>query len=269
MKYYLKGEHLLGDSLMLTPLIRELDTAGHEVHFLHPKTKPGWQLLQGNPYLAYFYYEDKEQEWTELDAMEAFQWAAPRGKLLSQGFAARLGVELTSFHYDYVLSNWGREWGMELAREYGKDFVIVARHSSSCASNDPAIRVPNKCIANRTWVQVAQWLLTQGITPVAVGAAEEESDSRYREWPGPRLYGRSIDEVAGLLPHARAVLSVDTGIRHLAAAVGANLYCCSGIIPLSLIRCFPVQKDQRIHEEHIPLPYVTPRRLIEGIQQVL
>jgi ADP-heptose:LPS heptosyltransferase len=78
-----------------------------------------------------------------------------------------------------------------------------------------------------------------------------------------------IRDVAALLAASHAVLSVDTGIRHLAAAVGANLYCVSGAVPLSLIRCVPVRGGQRVHEAAIAVSDVDASILIDGASKVL
>jgi hypothetical protein len=108
-----------------------------------------------------------------------------------------------------------------------------------------------------------------GLRALAVGSASEARDERYVAWEGARAYDLPIRDVAGLLAASHAVLSIDTGIRHLAAAVGANLYCVSGAIPLSLIRCVPVRGGQRIHEVAIPVSDVDSQILIDGASRVL
>ena len=148
--------------------------------------------------------------------------------------------------------------------------MIVARHSASCSSNDPKCGfVPNKCVANREWVRVARRLTEWGYMPVAVGSAADRDDERYREWPGARLYGESYGALFGALQAAAAVLCVDCGIRHMAAAAGAHLYCVSGAIPLSLIHCVPVREGQRIVEEHRPPALATAPALSAGARRAL
>ena len=163
-----------------------------------------------------------------------------------------------------------RQRGRALASEYGegRPVVVVARHSVSCHSNAPGYP-PNKCVANRHWHALSVWLDKQGFRPLAIGSPSEARDERYAAWAGARAYDLPIRDVAGLLSASRAVLSVDTGIRHLAAAVGANLYCVSGAIPLSLIRCVPVRAGQRIHEAAISVSDVDAEILIDGASRVL
>jgi len=64
------------------------------------------------------------------------------------------------------------------------------------------------------------------------------------------------------------VLTVDNGIRHLAAAAGANVYALSAVLPLDLIGCVPVRDGQRVHEEYVPLPHVTARTLSRGARNL-
>jgi hypothetical protein len=131
------------------------------------------------------------------------------------------------------------------------------------------VRVANKCVTNRHWVQVAKWLLAEGYLPVAVGSQKDAEDTRYRDWPGETLYGEGIRNIAALARVCTAVLTVDNGLRHITASAGGNLFCISGRIPLSLIRCEPIFPDQKIHEVYKELPYVTASLLIEGAQKVL
>jgi ADP-heptose:LPS heptosyltransferase len=124
-------------------------------------------------------------------------------------------------------------------------------------------------VANEHWYDVSVWLARQGFRPLAVGSSAEARDERYAAWEGTRAYGLPIRDVAALLAASHAVLSIDTGIRHIAAAVGANLFCVSGAIPLSLIRCVPVRSGQRIHEIVGAVSDADPAILIEGASKIL
>lgn len=206
-----------------------------------------------------------------MDCSQAFAWGSQAGRTIAEGFGEIVGAPLTDLRYVYRMTAEERAAGVALAKELGDGgpVVLVARHSASCASNDPRVRVPNKCVPNRIWVEVANWLRSQGITPVALGSQKEFKDIRYQPWPGKKLYGHPIREVAALLAAGQAVLSIDTGIRHLAAAVGANLFTISCAIPLSLIRCTATREGQRVHELYKPLQLVGSTALIEGAKQVL
>lgn len=282
-RYLLYADNLLGDLLMQSPAIRALKKRDFEteVHYWVPREDTGIHvtgtevLLAHNPDLTSVTVgTEPEGPWdarVRMDCSAAFQWGTAHGKTIAEGFGALLGVDVPDLRYTYVLTEAERAAGELLAKELGggKPVVLVARHSASCASNDPRIRVPNKCVPNRIWVEVAHWLRAQGTVPIAIGSAKEAKDIRYQPWPGPKLYGHPIREVAGLLAAGRATLSVDTGIRHLAAAVGANLFTISCAIPLSLIRCVATRPGQQVNEVFHPIQQVGSPLLIEGARRIL
>ena len=288
MKYGLFGSHLLGDALMQTPAIRALKSMRPEaqIEYYHSADRPGGAMLEGNPYL------DRLEElavWPRersayplnrfaagdmvcpLDALRAYRWGESRGRTIAEGFGHALGVTVTDLRYDYAMTSAERQRGRELADKYGggRPVVVVARHSASCHSNAGDGSPANKCVANHHWHEISMWLDRQGFQPVAIGSPDDARDERYAAWAGARAYDLPIRDVAALLAASHAVLSVDTGIRHLAAAVGANLYCVSGAIPLSLIRCVPVRSGQRIHEVAVAVSDVDARILAEGASRVL
>lgn len=234
--------------------------------------------MEGNPYIDRFEVDSQEtvsadhNPYIQMDAGVAFTLAANNQQSLAWGYGHMLGVEIDSLKYDYQVTPEEEEWALATLGGYrgqAKKVALVARHSASCTSNDPRVRVANKCVVNRLWVQTANWLLRQRILPIAVGSAKDAEDNRYADWPGERLYGAPIRRIAGLCRHADFVLTVDNGVRHLTAAAGGNLYCISGRIPLWLINCQPVREGQKIYEDYRELPMVTAQTLIEGAQKML
>lgn len=284
MKRVLTSDNLIGDLLMQTPAIRQLKLSNPDDQILYhvPQKDQGTHvsgthvLLKDNPYLDGVYVGDEftpaeDDTVIKLDCMKAYLWGCANRKTIAHGFGQQVGVELDNIRYDYFVDPAEVAEQLRLMHDLagGRPIVIIARHSASCASNDPKVVLPNKCVPNYVWVDVANWLASQGFTPVAVGSAKEEKDVRYRHWPGKRLYGRPIREVAAILSKVHAVLSIDTGIRHLAAAVGTNMYCISGTIPTQTIRCETVDQEQRIFEELCPIADVTAARIIDGAKRVL
>jgi ADP-heptose:LPS heptosyltransferase len=288
VKYGLFGSHLLGDALMQTPAIRALRSLRPEaqIEYYHSVDMPGAAMFEGNPHLdrlevlAVWPRSPRDYPLTRfgagdavcpLDALHAYRWGERHGRTLAEGFGHALGVAVTDLRYDYAMTDAERARGRALADKYGagRPVVVVARHSASCHSNAGDGTPANKCVANRHWYEVSTWLGRQGFQPLAIGTPSDALDERYAAWEGARAYDVPIRDVAGLLAASHAVLSVDTGIRHLAAAVGANLYCVSGAIPLSLIRCVPVRDGQRIHEAAIAVSDVDARILVDGASTVL
>jgi len=278
MRWCLQGENAIGDLLMQTPAIRALRERGPdaEIHYFHGEDRRSHALLQGNPHLTQLHVGEafSAADWDRyvyMDAWEALQWGLRERVSLVKGFGALLGVAVSDAKYDYCMTREEEVSGHALAQELGegKPVVIIARHSASCSSNNPRIGIPNKCVSNTVWIRVTKWLLKEGFQPVAIGSREEESDPRYQEWPWKKLYGLPLREVAALLKAVNATLSVDTGIRHLAAAAGGNMYCISGAISLERISCIPIREGQQIFEEYRPLRDVTAEQIIAGAQRVL
>lgn len=277
----LYSNNLLGDTLLQTPGIRSWKKANPDssiTYFCSSEHGSG-VLLEGNPYIGRVIedrvklMDSEDDPLIQMDAAVAFNLGASNGKSLAWGYGQMLGVEIDSLKYDLFITTeedyWATNKLFELSNEGAKPIVLIARHSASCTSNDPNIKVANKCVANRIWVQVANWLLREGFMPVAIGSSKDAQDSRYREWPGNLLYGEGIRNIAALTSMVKGVLTVDNGIRHIAAAAGANMFCISGRIPLSLISCAPVEEFQKIEEVYRELPHVNSRVIVEGARKIL
>jgi len=82
------------------------------------------------------------------------------------------------------------------------------------------------------WREVARALHARGLRPLLfAGSAAEEQETQARAagmadaWVAPRA---GLDAVAAVLAHARVVVGLDTGLSHLAAALGAptvGIFC--------------------------------------------
>lgn len=277
----LYSNNLLGDTLLQTPAIRTWKKQNPDQSLVYTcgTTAGSMSLLADNPYIDALIPSrygpaptEPDEVFVNMDASVAFGLGASNGKSLSWGYGRMLGVEIDSLAYDYTMTVQEELVALHTMcslTPVSKPIVLVARHSASCTSNDPNIRVANKCVTNRIWVQVARWLIQEGFTPVAIGSSKDAEDSRYKEWPGKTLYGEDIRDIAALTSVCAAVLTVDNGIRHITAAAGGNLFCISGRIPLSLISCVPVREGQKIYEVYRELPLVSASTIIDGAQKVL
>ncbi|HET9340291.1 MAG TPA: glycosyltransferase family 9 protein [Casimicrobiaceae bacterium] len=268
----------IGDTLLATPAIRSWKLAhpgGRLTVWCRDEGGP-WQVLQHNPHVDTLSVLDDAAasrlpgKHVRLDPDAALQRCWTTGQSFASAYGHMLGVEIDSLKYDYAITPDERDAADQALATLGegKPVVVVARHSVSCMSNHPAVRRANKCVDNVYWVHCADDLTRRGYVPVAVGRQDEADDPRYRRWPGKTLYGASLRLVAALCARSAGVLTVDNGVRHLAAAAGAHVYTLSGAIPLAIISCVPVRDGQRVDEEFRDVRDVTMRTLSRGAKRL-
>jgi ADP-heptose:LPS heptosyltransferase len=204
-----------------------------------------------------------------LTAQRALARARDAGKHMVWGFGALLRVEIDDPRYEYVVDPAEEAWAQRKLREFRGPVVLIARHSTSCKSNSSPDAAPNKCFSNGIWIKVAERLAGEGIVPVAIGGSSDLGDRRYADWPGPKIYGENIRNVAALCRASHGVLTVDSGIRHIAAAAGADMLCISGHVPLSFIHCEPVRERQVVRERYRALSQVTEDYVLAEVDAFL
>jgi len=268
----------IGDTLIATPAIRAWRRAHSrgELTVCCPPASPAHDVLLGNPYIDSLRIATADEasalpgEHVVLDPGVALDAAWRNGRPFAWNFGRMLGVEIDSLRYDFAITELERREGEAACRELGlgRPVVVVARHSASCESNVPAIRRANKCIDNFYWALCAEELARRGYVPLAVGSEAELFDARYERWCGERCYGRPLRLIASICAQSAAVLTVDNGIRHLAAAAGANLFALSGEIPLAILACVPVRDGQRIVETFRRPDDVNVRTLPRGVREL-
>lgn len=198
----------------------------------------------------------------QVDAVRAMQSAVQLQTLMPGGYCHAWGLDVPPKRdqwyevdppaiEDQVLADLLALSVEDLAR-----VVLISRHSWSCTSNNPTHGgPPNKCYDNSHWLALAAHLKALGYIPCAVGSERDASDDRYQPWPYETLYGQPMPLLANLMKRCLAVIAVDTGTRHLAAAVGANLLCFSGCITLQLIACQVRPGTTSIIREHVVVPH--------------
>ena len=129
---------------------------------------------------------------------------------------------------------------------------------------------------------VAAWLYTSGYLPVGIDSARP-LNSLY----GASYVGRPIDRVAALIERCTAILTPDTGLLHLAQAVGTPQVALWGIMDPKLrvagYNCVVVPKESLGHcitagyhckncwtfQRWSCLHRITPTMIIDGLQEVL
>jgi heptosyltransferase-1 len=112
---------------------------------------------------------------------------------------------------------------------------VVLLHASSAT---------RKLWPDPSWAQLGTQLSREGLACVLPwGNAEEHARSMYLAARVPRAVvppALALDELAGLLAGAYAVAGVDTGLTHLAAALGvptAGLYCATDPAATGIYGC--------------------------------
>jgi len=125
-------------------------------------------------------------------------------------------------------------------RQPGVEYGIVAPPAPAYAPSEPYCVLLHstaraaKLWTEEAWIGVARTLESRGIVCVFPWGAEDEraragrlAGTLARGIVPPRM---SIEEAAGLVGHAAAVVGVDTGLMHLAAAFGVpvvGIFCDS------------------------------------------
>lgn len=272
-------DNLIGDFLMQSAALRGLRvkypdsqliycTPDDSVSLSLVKNFPGIDRVMTGPMGRML--REKGDLWIDAHCTHAHSYALVNRCTMTEAFTHLWNTPLDGIHYSLNVPDEYVQKARELVEARGwKSPVICARHSSSCSSNDPRCEyVANKCFPNSEWVKVASWLQAQGCTPVAVGSKRELDDDRYADWPGDKLYGEDILVVAALQKEfAHLTISVDTGIRHLAAAVGCDLYTISGVTSTQVVGCAPQPgSDQKIVERLIPPSLVRGEDLIRDLR---
>jgi hypothetical protein len=243
----------IGDTLMVTPALRAFRRAHPSEPLIVLSASANCRdLLRHNPHVTEIVALPPGETPAvdhDLDAMRASLAGRAVGKSLAWGFGDELGVAIDGPRYDYFLEPAERERAAALLARYDRPVVLVGRHSVHCTSNDPHYGgVASKCLPNAYWIAAAKLVAEAGYVPLAVGSAGETEDPRYAEWPGEKLYGLPIREIAALAAACRGVLTLNNGLRHLAVAAGGNVLCFAANVPLWHISCAPVRPGQVIAE---------------------
>lgn len=132
---------------------------------------------------------------------------------------------------EHETARWCRLVGARGIRASASDLRLEVPAISSARSSDavvlhPGASAPARRWPPRRWAAVARWLALDGCPIVITGSSEElglaESVAQAAGLPADTvLAGRtSLLQLAQLVAGARAVISTDTGVAHLASAFG-------------------------------------------------
>lgn len=244
MKILVINTAFLGDVIFSAPLIDSLLTAGHRVTLL---TRPRYGALLARPGLALLEFDKRGAE---------------------RGTAAtiRLGRRLRAARFDVVLGahpsarsgalawlsraprrvGWGAI-GYHTRVPRGPRFVEDQLALAAAIGVPPTIRRPQIAVpvtrdATRIglvpgsrwgtkrwpparWAALATRLASAGLTPVWCGGPDE---AHLAEGPGERCFPGPLDAVARALARCAVVVGGDSGLGHLARAVGTPVVMLFG-----------------------------------------
>ena len=251
---------LIGDALMQSPTLRTLKVLNPDmvIKYRCPKGSVSEMIHSRNPFVDEVIPGDvAERADQELDCGTAMHLGNQHHMPMIEGFSMQIGFPLLNRDIVFELKPEDKTAGDKIFWDkIGGPFVLIARHSASCSSHSAAAGFkPNKCFSNVYWLQIGEQLKSMGIEPVAIGGTKDLDEERFQEWPWTKLYGEKLEDVAGLLAHdmCRGSITVDTGIRFIASAVGANFLVISCAVPTWLVSVQPQLPNQFGLELNMPV----------------
>jgi ADP-heptose:LPS heptosyltransferase len=206
-----------------------------------------------------------------LDTSLSFSWCSIRPvKLhLCYGYAAQLGVSIDSTRYDINLTEEEIQEGKDYLRNFKHPVILCGALSSSCTSQNhirhpgSAVLPANKMLSSNVWNAVIEKYKGE-YDFVFLGSEKEETIPVNAEW----AKGLPIRKVAAMCKSCEGVISIDTGIGHIAAGVGANIVSINSAVPRNLVsvdggtgKYYCIDRYQ-----FGGIQSVTPEDIIEGIK---
>jgi len=240
--------NLIGDAIMQSPTIRSIKAydPNCKITYRVPEKSISRIIHTRNPYIDEIVFNDSAQEGDMvMDCCKAMEIGQNLHIPMTEGYGAQIGLNVLNNSIIYQPTPEDDVAALEIFKTLiNKPFVLCARHSASCTSHDPKINKPNKCFSNVYWLQMGEQLKAMGIEPIAIGSEQDLEEGRFQDWPWTKLYGYPLEHIAALLKYANGCISVDTGIRFFASAVGCNFMVISCAIPKWLVAVSPQHPNQ-------------------------
>jgi ADP-heptose:LPS heptosyltransferase len=262
------SDDLIGDAIMQSPTIRNLKIyrPDLEINYRCREGSVSYLIHSRNPYIDNILVGDKQESDISLNCSKAMEVGSQAHVPMIDAFASQLSIPLINKDYIYVPTQEDLDTAKQIFETElgGKPFVLIGRHSWSCTSHDESLgNKPNKCFSNMYWKQIADYLHKMGVEPVAIGSLKDSEEDRFSDWSYTKMYGKPIEHIAALMTLSNGVLSVDTGVRFLAAAVGANFLVISCALPNWLVSAKPQFPNQLGIELNMPVTnidvnFITP-----------
>jgi hypothetical protein len=247
------------------------------------------EMFRGRGKLEEFETKSGKELACVLDSLKAFYWCTKHPKLeqtkvngrmntivaiphLSYGFADQLKVNIDGTHYDVYLTEEEIEYGKQYVNKHDKPVLLCAPLSRSCTSRDPSKKLPpNNMLSAEVWNSVIEALEKEYDFVFLAGPNEPILEGVKGEWE----CGLPIRKVAGICKACAAVVSIDTGIGHVAQAVDANIVSIRASLPRSRTsveatrgRYYCVDHTEQNPAVKTGIQYVEAEEIVTGIKMV-
>jgi ADP-heptose:LPS heptosyltransferase len=209
----LKISGLIGDSVLKEPALFKLGQSTNQKIpcWIQPNLRP---LFAGHSFIESI--DDCPADAQELSCSEAMRWASHFGQPFAAGYFGQLGLPVEPgdrLHFRLFA---------ELPPVVAPADIAFATFARSCSGN---IRPPDAF-----WDALLERL---GQPVLSLGAADDP------ELPGTiNVRGMGLLDVAGLLANVKVLVSVETGLLHLANACCQRVVFLSSATPIHL--CKPI-----------------------------
>ena len=230
MKVLFKSKNLLGDSLQATPAILAF-CEKHKPELVHVLTDPNYIAtvfdhigpdIKPLTAPAREVNEDEYDFVFDFDISKAWRIGTLNNIPACVAFGIMLGFELTPAVPVFYPDPEALAWAEKESTENGP-FVLFQPYSVSCSSWTNEL--PNKRWKDEHWAEMYKHIRKE--TGLAVRILGGPKDQKNYVIPGipedDHLFGMSLDKVAALQRYALFVLSLDSGVAHLAASQFANM----------------------------------------------
>ena len=274
-----------GDLIMATPVLRALK-AELPLARLHVHCEPGCgRVLAGLPYVDGRVEGaiDPRRYTRIVDLNNAYEWGqrSQTWEHPTTAYCRRAGVEFDGEPYDFAVPEDLRDWASgSLAVESGDVLIGCGLRSGT----------RDKQNWNR-WLEFAG-ALPKGYRLVALdsavrpplGQALSPDDQRFYEHPAvlDRTGTPTLQHAAALLERCDAFVGVDSGLLHVAAALGKPVVCVCAAAPLESrlplvgpaaglngkAKCFPCQYRDECPPTHCLDP-VRGKQVVEQLRELL
>jgi ADP-heptose:LPS heptosyltransferase len=227
------GVNIIGDMLATTPAVREwkLSHPKDPIHYV-VQDEPITRVMLKNPFVDRVYFNadpDKVRSmrgWGDFtkkhlfDVSAAFSYGAKRGLHMAQAYGVLAGVSVGSCRPVLHLTETEKLTAFPYIPA-GR-FIVVCPHSvsSTVENND---RGGNKLWGDSHWVEIFPILREMGYVIVSLGGANDPKFYPAGDGEVTELHGLPIRLAAAVMDRADYVVTIDSGLAHIASALDKNL----------------------------------------------